>query len=100
MRNNHLMTDENDPAPPAPVAAAGHTVRVRIDAGGREIELETSGLAATIDALALTAFALWKATGDTAHAPEARSLFGLVASERSAERGASSTMDWPVETPR
>jgi hypothetical protein len=88
---------------PAVVAVATPTMpscRVRIDAGGREIELESTVADADVNALATTALALWRATAVTTTDPEARSLFGLVTSERAADRTASSTLEEPVEAPR
>lgn len=82
----------------APAAPTPPCVKVRIDAGGREIELETSEPTATATALAATAFALWTATG--AANPDGRGTFGLISSERSGDRAPSSTMDWPVDVPR
>jgi hypothetical protein len=77
---------------------AAMSLRVRIDAGGREIELETTEPAATVDGLAQVALSLWKATGEPA--PPARGgQFGLVASERATDRSPSSSMDWPVTVP-
>jgi hypothetical protein len=103
------MTDDIDPAvtaPAVPVAAtvasvppSATTVKVRIDAGGREIELETTDTRESVDALATTALALWKATDQALYRPEAGSLFGLVASERAPKRGPSSTLQEPVDVP-
>jgi hypothetical protein len=47
--------------PVAPVS-----VKVRIDAGGREVELETSDPSSTVDNLAALALALWRATSGAA----------------------------------
>ena len=83
----------------APVSPAPTSVKVRIDAGGREVELETTDPATTVDSLAAVALTLWRATADAAHPVEGRG-FGLIASERAGEQRTSSTMDWPVESPR
>jgi hypothetical protein len=99
------MTDNIDSAVPVASAIASVTpsttsFKVRIDAGGREIELETTDARASVDALATTALALWTATDEAAYRREARSLFGLVASERASERDPSSTLKEPVEVPQ
>ncbi len=106
------MTDDNDAATPAAVepeasaatdtqtATAAPTLKVRIDAGGREIELETSHATQSVDTLVATALRLWQATDDALHPTQARSAFGLVSSERARHTNPTSTMDYPLESPR
>jgi hypothetical protein len=87
-RDNDGMTDE-----------PSRVVKVRIQAGGREVELESAATGTEIESLAATALALWKATAG-AEPNDGRNLFGLVAAERATERAPSSTMDWPVDVPQ
>jgi hypothetical protein len=106
------MTDNADESPtltvtavaaevaPPRAATSDATTRVRISAAGREIELETGAESTTIEALAATAFALWRATGGEPYPPDSRMTFGLVTSERAEDRSASSAMDWPLASPQ
>jgi hypothetical protein len=73
-------------------------VKIRIDAGGREVEVETPASGATVEHLAAVALMLWRETADAPHPVDSRG-FGLVSTERARERVPSSTMDYPIDNP-
>lgn len=74
-------------------------VKVRIDAGGREIEIECSDPSATAEGVSLTALALWRATSGAVTPSDGPASFGLTA-DRGTDRGPSSTIAVPVDVPQ
>jgi hypothetical protein len=77
------------------VAVPG-VVKVRVDAGGREVEVEAPG--STVEGLAAVALMLWRQTADAPY-PVTSQGFGLVSAERAEACVVSTTMACPVENP-
>lgn len=71
-------------------------MKVRIDAGGREVEIECADINMSPRELAAEALAIWRCT-DGAAAPSPGPGFGLTGSEIALERSASSAAPMGME---